>query len=60
MKKAIEVLLAADTKFASGEAAATLKDIKVGARVVINAKKQGDKLLAILVKVGATTPSHKR
>lgn len=60
-KKATEVILTSDTKFVSGEAAAALKDIKVGARVVINAKKNGNKLVATLVKVGvATPPSHKQ
>jgi len=59
-KKTTAVSIAADTKCMKGDAAAALKDIKVGDRVVINAKKSGDKLVATMVKIGgAAHPAHK-
>lgn len=59
-KKTVEVSITADTKFLSGQVAAALKDLKVGDRVVINAKKSGEKLVATMVKIGAAAaPAHK-
>lgn len=59
-KKTTEVSVTADTKCMKGEAAAALKDIKVGDRVVISAKKSGEKLVATMVKIGAAAaPAHK-
>ena len=59
-KKTTEVGVAADTKYMKGEAAASVKDIKVGDRVVINAKQNEDKLVATLVKLGtAAAPAQK-
>lgn len=59
-KKTAEVSITADTKFMNGQVAAALKDLKVGDRVVINAKKSGDKLVATMVKTGTTpAPAHK-
>lgn len=62
-KKTTEVSVTADTKFMNGQVAAALKDLKAGERVVINAKKSGDKLVATLVRIGtaaapATAPKH--
>ena len=58
-KKSIEVRLTPDTKYVKGEQAAALKELKVGDRVVINAKKSGDKLVATMVKIGEAPPAHK-
>ena len=59
-KKTTEVGIAPDTKCMKADAAAALKDIKVGDRVVIHARKSGDKLVATLVKIGAASqPAHK-
>lgn len=52
-KKTVEVTLTPETKCMKGDATAALKDVKVGDRVVINAKKSGDKLVATMVRVGA-------
>src|SRR5262245_25056631 len=43
----------AQTKFLKGTAAITSKDVLVGSRVVIHAKKHNDGLLATEVKIGA-------
>ena len=51
--KTIEVM--AETKILKSEAAATLNDIKVGDRVAIHAGKEGDKLHAEEIKIGAAT-----
>ena len=56
-KKSIEVTLATDTKYMKGDAGAALKDFKVGDRVVINAKKSGDKMVATMVMTGAAAPA---
>lgn len=56
-KKTTEVSLTADTKYMKGEATAALKDFKVGDRVVISAKKSGDKLVATMVMTGAAAPA---
>jgi hypothetical protein len=52
-KKATEVSITAVTKCMKGEATAALKDVKLGDRVVIHAKKSGDKFVATMVRIGA-------
>ena len=42
----------AETKFLKGASPATAKDIQIGARVVIHAHKNGDKLHAAEIKIG--------
>lgn len=44
------VVLAAATKYLKGDAASTLKEIKVGDHVVIHASKKGTDLIAVEVK----------
>jgi hypothetical protein len=59
-KKTTEVALTPETKCMKGDATAALKDVKVGDRVVVNAKKDGDKLVATMVKMGTGAgPTHK-
>jgi Domain of unknown function (DUF5666) len=41
-----------ETKFVKGDAAATIKDVQVGSRVVIHAHKNNDTLHAAEVKIG--------
>jgi len=41
-----------ETKFIKGDAAATVKDVKVGSRVVIHAHKHDNSLQAAEVKIG--------
>ena len=48
----VTVYVIASTKFEKMGRAATIKDIKVGDRVVIHAGKKGDKLEAHVVKIG--------
>ncbi|HMF76739.1 MAG TPA: DUF5666 domain-containing protein [Bryobacteraceae bacterium] len=58
--KSITVLLDSSTKFTHGAAQSSLKDLKVGDRVVIHAKFDPNKnLLGILVKWGAGSPQTK-
>lgn len=59
--KTIEVGVSEETKFMKGEATAALKDVKVGDRLVIEAKKNGNKFAASLVKIGvaAARPPRK-
>jgi len=58
-KKTTEVAVTVDTKYMKGETTLALKDIKVGDRVVINAKKSGDKLVATMVMTGTAASAHK-
>jgi len=51
------VMIVATTKFLKGTAAATLQDLKVGDRVVIHAKPEGDMLHATEVKIGVAKDS---
>ena len=51
-KTSVTVNVIASTKFEKMDAAATIKDLKVGDRVVIHAAKNGEKLQAHLVKIG--------
>ena len=51
-KTSVTVNVLASTKFEKMDAAATIKDLKVGDRVVIHAAKKADKLEAHIVKIG--------
>jgi hypothetical protein len=42
-----------ETKYTKGSAAATLADLKPGTRVVVDAKMDGDKMVATSVKLSA-------
>jgi Domain of unknown function (DUF5666) len=53
------VMVLPTTKFVRGSAAATAQDVKVGDRVVIHAKPEGEMLNAVEVKIGeAKDSSH--
>ena len=54
------VLFDDQTRFLKGSSSATLKDIKIGTRVVIHASKHEDSLHAIEIKIGtnANTTKH--
>src|SRR5258708_23316415 len=55
----VTVLLDASTTFSNNDAPASLKDLKVGQRVVINAKENTDKkLVGLTVKWGANATAH--
>ncbi len=58
-KTTVTVNVLASTKFEKLEAPATMKDLKVGDRVVIHAAKKGDKLEAHTVKIGMTVDGMK-
>jgi hypothetical protein len=47
-----------DTKYSKTDGAITLKDIKVGDRVVIHTTKKDGKLIAATVQVGMGSMSH--
>lgn len=51
------VMVLPTTKFVKGSAAATAQDVKVGDRVVIHAKPEGEMLNAIEVKIGEAKDS---
>ena len=51
--KAADFYVTPDTKYSSGTKPATLKDLTVGARVVVTTKMQGVKTFATEVKIGA-------
>jgi hypothetical protein len=53
-KKSVTVEIVDKTKFEKSGASATLKDLKVGDRVVVHADTSGEKLMASLVQFGAT------
>lgn len=51
----VTVLVEPTTKFTKNDASASLKDLKVGDRLVIDAKSNGEKkLVAVTVKLGST------
>jgi hypothetical protein len=55
----VTVLLNPSTTFSNNDAVATLKDLKVGQRVVINAKENADKkLVGLSVRWGANSTAH--
>ena len=53
----VMVSVVAETKFMKGTAPATIKDVKVGDRVVIHAAKREDQLQAHTVRIGSTSPA---
>jgi preprotein translocase subunit YajC len=57
-KKSVTVEVTDKTKFEKSTAAATLKDLKVGDKVVIHADVAGDKLIANEVHFGAMKGKH--
>ena len=59
-KKSVTVEVSDKTKFEKSGAAATLKDLKVGDKVVIHADTSGDKLVANEVHFGAKAKSMER
>jgi hypothetical protein len=52
-KDPVTVYTMAETKYEKSGAAASMKDLKVGERVVIHAETMGDKLMANEVQFGA-------
>ena len=56
-KKSVTVEVSDKTKFEKSGAAATVKDLKVGDKVVIHAEVSGDKLVAHEVQFGAKPKS---
>ena len=52
-KNPLTVYAMPETKYAKSGVAASMKDLKVGDRVVIHAEKMGDKLMANEVHFGA-------
>lgn len=51
-KTSVTVTVLSSTKFEKMDAVATIKDLKVGDRVVIHAAKKGKKLEAHVIKIG--------
>jgi hypothetical protein len=51
----VTVAVITDTKFAKGASQASLKDLKLGDRVVIHAAKQGEQLQAHTVRIGTAS-----
>ena len=49
-----------ETKFVKGDAAATIKDVRVGSRVVIHAHNKGNSLHAAEVKIGTDAATGQR
>jgi ribosomal protein S1 len=60
-KDSVTVYTMAETKYEKSGAAASMKDLKVGDRVVIHADEMGDKLMANEVHFGvvAKTPQQR-
>jgi hypothetical protein len=57
--KQVAVLVDSSTKFAHNDAQASLKDLKIGERVVIHAKPNAEKkLVGVTVKWGANNTSR--
>lgn len=48
------------TKFTKGDAAATIKDVQVGSRVVIHADKLDNALHAAEVRIGTSSPGQRK
>jgi hypothetical protein len=57
-KVSIEVNIVSDTKFTKNNSAVELKDLHVGDRVVIHAKRVGDQLQAHTVQIGTAGVTH--
>ena len=58
-KTSVSVNVISSTKFEKMGAAATIKDLKIGDRVVIHAAKKGEKLEAHVVKIGMASDGMK-
>ena len=58
-KTTVTVNVLSSTKFEKMDAPATMKDLKLGDRVVIHAAKKGEKLEAHVVKIGMVVGSMK-
>jgi hypothetical protein len=59
-KEPVTVYIMPDTKYEKSGSAASMKDLKIGDRVVIHAAKMNDKLMASEVSFGAVAyPSAK-
>ncbi len=58
-KKSVTVNVSDETKFQKSGAAATLKDLKVGDKVVIHAEEEDGKLTAHQVRFGAMPSGQK-
>jgi len=52
-KEPVTVYMMPDTKYQKSGAAASMKELKIGDRVVIHAAKMNDKLMATEVRFGA-------
>lgn len=50
----ISFLVTADTRFTRGDSAATLDQVEVGERVVVEGRRSGERLEAVRVKLGAS------
>jgi cell division protein FtsL len=59
-KERVTVYTMAETKYEKSGTAASLKDLKVGDRVVIHADKMGDKLMANEVRFGVVAKTPQR
>ena len=57
-KKAVTVTVSATTEFQKSGSPATLKDLKVGDKVVIHATGAGEKLVATEVRFGTMTKDN--
>ena len=59
-KKVVDVMLNSKTKYTRNDKPAAASDLKVGDRVMINAKEVNEKLVADTVKLGASAamPGH--
>ena len=55
----VTVKVVPETEFVKGDSPAKITDLKVGDRLVIHAKRDGDKLLAHTVKFGQTAKTPK-
>ena len=59
-KDTVTVYTMPETKYKKSTAAASMKDLKVGDRVVIHAKKMGDKLMATDVRFAIAAKTRSR
>ena len=57
--KTVTVAITAQTKFVKSSTTASVKDLKVGDRVVIHAEENGEKLEATLVSFGKSPQAAK-
>jgi hypothetical protein len=57
--KEVSAAIDSTTKFEKAGAGTTAKDVTAGERVVVHAKKSGDTMTAVLVKIGDAGKAHK-